>query len=125
MFDKFKKDYYRILTKDLTELLEYAGFKPEQAKEEATKLSKLDWTFEEMLADYRALANLEAIAGAETETNAGGFNPNWTVRTELGIAIIREERYKVRRELDKRRDEEIRAERKMLEVRNRGRLSNG
>lgn len=91
-------------------MLELSGFEKEKAKVEGEKLSRNDWTFEEMQTDYRILSELEAKAGVETETAPGGYNPLWNIRTDLAIAIIREERYKVRREIAHEQKKEQEAE---------------
>lgn len=108
------------MKKEFIERFLESGFNSEEAEKEAQKLSALDYTFEEIGKDYRTLCEIETFAGAETETSPGGHNPQWTVRTELGIAIIREERYKVRRAIAHKREEERKAEQKLREIR-RGR----
>lgn len=60
---------------------------------------------------YRIAAHAEEVAGTESEDAPGGVNPQWTVRMAAAIAIIREERYKVRREKAHEREAELRAQR--------------
>ncbi len=108
-YKDFRAKYYKLLS-DLTEALELSGFDKEKAKLEGGKLALLDWRFEDLEEDYRILSELEAQTGTETELAPGGYNPAWSVRTSLAISIIREERYKVRREVAHQAEEDAKAE---------------
>lgn len=105
-FNKFKTNYSRILKKELARELIEIGVEPDEAKERAERKAEGGWTFEELQEDYRTLSELEAIAGTETEDSPGGLDPNWNIRTRTAIDIIRDERYKVRREVRYEKEQE-------------------
>lgn len=112
-YNRFRANYHRIVEKEFVRELTERGYGPEEAKAIVKQDAETSWTFENLAADYRSLSETEAIAGTETEEAPGGIDPTWDVRTRAAIDIIREERYKVRREVahaDKeKRDAEARA----------------
>lgn len=99
-YKKFKSNYYRIVEKEITRDLIEAGVEREKAIELAKEDTEATWTFENLRDDYRVLSELEARAGVETEDTPGGYSPDWNIRVKFGIDVIREERYKVRREIE-------------------------
>lgn len=107
----FKKDYEAGLRRDYERKLRQSvtgnTLPPELVNKIVEEEAAKSPSFEELLADYGRLLSLEAEVGTETGETPGGYNPSWTVRTAEGIRVIREERRKVRRELRKRRDEEL------------------
>lgn len=102
-FNFFRKNYYKILTKELAE------------QGENYQSDKDFWSFETLLEDYRTLSELEEVAGIDTEEKAGGFNPRWNVRASTAIRIIREERQKIRREDAYKREQAAEDERRERE----------
>ena len=119
-YEQFRANYYKLLTKEFRQKLEESDFSPEKAHRVAEELAGEDWSFEDMANDYRILSGIESLAGAETEISPGASNPDWNVRTDLAIQIIREERYKARRDLDFQKDEKRKAEAKARELSRRG-----
>jgi hypothetical protein len=105
-YNALRANYYKHLTKDLAEALQASGFDKEKALREGGKLARLDWSFEDIETDYRILSELESQAGTETELVSGGFNPLWSIRVYHAISIIREERYRVRREINHKEKED-------------------
>lgn len=99
-----KGNYSRILEKELTRLYKEAGITDPEKYAKLDAESGLQW--EHLARDYAALCELERKAGTETADSPGGIDPSWNIRIDTGIAIIREERYKVRREVRHRDKQE-------------------
>lgn len=87
-----------------------AGVAETEAKRIGEEEAKTGATFESIEEDYRVLAELEALAGIETADVAGKHSEAWNIRTATGIGIIREERYKLRREADYEAEQKRKAE---------------
>jgi hypothetical protein len=87
------------------------GVDPGDARKYAEDNVDTDWSFELIREDYGSLCEIEALAGTETEDRPGAYDPAWSVRIKTGIGVIREERYKVRREVryNKEQDDKARA----------------
>lgn len=118
-YNQFKANYNRIVEKDLKAALIERGVDPEAATRIAKEDAATKWTFENLAEDYRALSEIEARAGTETEDAPGGIDPTWNVRIYAAIGIIREERYKVRREVNYEQEQEREAKDRAARARRR------
>lgn len=105
-YKTFRKNYERIVTKDVRKSLIDQGVKFEDADAYATEEAHKTWSFETIAEDYRSLSELESFAGTETADAPGGYDRDWNIRVRTGIDIIREERYKVRREFSYKAEQE-------------------
>jgi hypothetical protein len=106
-----RENYYRSLSKEIARELIERGVDPGDARKYAEDNVDTDWSFELIREDYGSLCEIEALAGTETEDRPGAYDPAWSVRIKTGIGVIREERYKVRREVryNKEQDDKARA----------------
>lgn len=107
-----KDNYHKLVEKRIVENLIELGVDPGKAKDAARENASAVWTFEDIEADYQTLSELEQYAGVETPDAPGKHDPGWTVKTAIGIGIVREERYLVRREFKYRADKEDEAKRR-------------
>lgn len=105
-YKTFQGNYERIVTKDIRNNLIERGVKFEDADAYAKEEAHKTWSFYDIAQDYRSLSELESFAGTETEDAPGGYDKEWNIRTRTGIDIIREERYKVRREFQYKAEQE-------------------
>lgn len=107
-FQSLKKYYHKALEGEILTELEGRGL--HQALIPFFLEAELkQFSFDEIYNDYLALCSIEELVGTETGDRPGGVNPKWSVRTAAGIRIIREERYKIRREESFKLDEERKA----------------
>lgn len=76
------------------------GVEGTEATRIAEELADHQWSMEDIESDYYALSEIESRAGTQTADDPGKVDPTWNDRVKFGIELIREERYKVRRETE-------------------------
>lgn len=114
-----RDNYNRIVEKEIRRSLIEGGLPEADATRIAKDETLSQWSFENVQDDYRGLSEIEAVAGTETAEAPGGIDPTWSVRVRTAIDIIREERYKIRREIEYEDKQKLDAERRAREARGR------
>lgn len=110
----FRKNYFKLLGEELTKEYRERGDIPEKyIPKLVVKTLNNPYSFESLYYDYRSLSEAEAKVGVETDSSPGGIGKDWNIRIFTGVNIIREERYKHRRQIqwdaDKKREAEERS----------------